>query len=204
MGSPLRQTKAAVVSEFRRSQILDAARQSFVRHGFDCTTVHGIARLAGVAKGTVYLYYRSKDDILQELVGQDLTEFEHDTVPVICGPGTVEERLRRFFAAALAFFDRKRDFFENCQAQMSPDVRRKTRQKLGLVFAAQTAAWRTALAGSGRGRGTRSQGLEEAAHSIVSLAHGLAIQRLRGWSEESLASAVSAATRLVWEGLAKR
>src|SRR5262245_25227533 len=97
--STTRQTKAAVVTDFRRSQILDAARQSFIAKGLSGTTVDGIARTAGVAKGTVYLYYRSKDEILRQLLDADLAELETETLPAISASGTLEERVRRFLVA---------------------------------------------------------------------------------------------------------
>ena len=50
-------SKAAIVSDFRRGQILDAARNAFARHGRAGTTVSQIAEGADVAKGTGYLYF---------------------------------------------------------------------------------------------------------------------------------------------------
>ena len=85
-----------------------------------------------------------------------------------------------FLRATLEFFERKRDFFEHCHLEMTPDVRKKAKQQLGLVFAAQTDAWREALAGR-RSGGTRRPTSPGTARGIVSLAHGLAMQRLRGW-----------------------
>jgi AcrR family transcriptional regulator len=48
----------------RRREILEAATELFRDRGFDLTTVQAIAGRAGVAAGTVYLYYPSKDAIL--------------------------------------------------------------------------------------------------------------------------------------------
>ena len=45
-------------------QILDAAIRVFARQGFHQSTVAQIAKEAGVADGTIYLYFKSKDDIL--------------------------------------------------------------------------------------------------------------------------------------------
>ncbi len=188
------------MSDFRRTQILNAARQSVVRHGVSDTTVGGIARAAGVAKGTVYLYYRSKDEILRQLVSQDLTEFHAETVPIVTEPGSLDEKLRRFLSASLAFFDRKRDFVEQCQLEMSPDVRRKARHKLGLVFNAQMEAWRVAL----DERVRAPHDAAGTARSIVALAHGLAMQRLRGWSAEPLDATVAQAADLILQGLHAR
>jgi AcrR family transcriptional regulator len=52
-----RKTKQEMVAEFRVTEILDAARKVFAQKGFAETTVDQIAEEAGVAKGTVYLYF---------------------------------------------------------------------------------------------------------------------------------------------------
>lgn len=54
----------------RRAQILAAASRVFARQGFHRTTVREVAREAGVADGTIYLYFASKRDLLLALLGQ--------------------------------------------------------------------------------------------------------------------------------------
>lgn len=51
----------------RRRDILEAATALFARQGYDVTTVQGIGSQAGVAAGTVYLYFPSKEAILDAL-----------------------------------------------------------------------------------------------------------------------------------------
>jgi TetR/AcrR family fatty acid metabolism transcriptional regulator len=51
----------------KRDRILAAAEQVFARHGFFAAKVADIARAAGVADGTIYLYFKSKDDLLISL-----------------------------------------------------------------------------------------------------------------------------------------
>lgn len=53
--------------DVRRQQLLDAARQLIVERGFDATTMSDVAEAAGVGKGTVYLYFDSKVDLLDGL-----------------------------------------------------------------------------------------------------------------------------------------
>ena len=48
----------------KRERILDAAVVEIARRGYDATTVAMIARRAGVADGTIYLYFKNKDEIL--------------------------------------------------------------------------------------------------------------------------------------------
>lgn len=53
--------------EVRRRQILDAAAQLVVEHGYEAMTMDEVASNAGIAKGTVYLYYPSKQALLAAL-----------------------------------------------------------------------------------------------------------------------------------------
>ena len=54
------------------ARIRDAARQVFYDKGFFPASVEEIAEQAGVSRATVYLYYRSKDEMLLDLMRQDL------------------------------------------------------------------------------------------------------------------------------------
>jgi AcrR family transcriptional regulator len=56
-------TKQEVVSEFRCNEILDAARKIFAKKGFADATMDEIAATCGLAKGTLYLYFKSKRDV---------------------------------------------------------------------------------------------------------------------------------------------
>ena len=62
-------SKAAPAADKRR-QILDAAIRVFARQGFHATRVSDIADEAGVAYGLVYHYFKSKDEVLNELFSQ--------------------------------------------------------------------------------------------------------------------------------------
>jgi AcrR family transcriptional regulator len=59
--------RAALGAE-RREQILEAAVRLWTGHGFEATTLDAIAREAGIAKGTVYLYFATKEDLLAAAV----------------------------------------------------------------------------------------------------------------------------------------
>ena len=62
-----RGTRAARRDE-RRAAILGAALEEFAARGFAATRLDDIARRAGVAKGTIYLHFRDKESLFQELV----------------------------------------------------------------------------------------------------------------------------------------
>ena len=60
--------------EAKESSILDAAEKIFGQVGFDGAKVSEIARAASVAEGTVYLYYKNKQDLLAGVVGRFWTQ----------------------------------------------------------------------------------------------------------------------------------
>ncbi len=197
-------SKSDVVTAFRRTQILEAARDRFTQKGVSNTTVDDIARAAHVAKGTVYLYYKSKDEMLRLIVDTDIEALRAVTIPAIAGEATLEERLRGFFECTLSFFERNREFIEHCQLELSPDVRKKTRATLGRCYQAQVDAWTRALADALARGDVAAAVVDGAARSIVSLARGMAQQRLAGWCDEPIGTTAERAAALVLRGLATR
>jgi AcrR family transcriptional regulator len=65
----------------RRHTILAAALEEFSGHGFEAARLEDMARRAGIAKGTIYLYFADKEALFQELIRWQLTPvvgaFEH-------------------------------------------------------------------------------------------------------------------------------
>lgn len=62
--------------ESRRRRILDAARELFVAHGYAGVTLRKIAEAIEYAPGTVYSYFRDKDDLVRALCLADFESFE--------------------------------------------------------------------------------------------------------------------------------
>ncbi len=59
---------ATARGEATRQRLLDAAETEFGVHGFHAASIAGITQRAGVAQGTFYLYFPSKEDVIRELV----------------------------------------------------------------------------------------------------------------------------------------
>ena len=77
----------------RRQEILDAARQEFFERGFHQPTVDDVAARAQVSKGTIYLYFVSKEEILAHLLIEGLDLLLHDMEAVFAPePSTSAER----------------------------------------------------------------------------------------------------------------
>jgi len=203
-GSSSRRTKADVVAEFRRREILDAARARFAGQGVSETTVEHIAKAAHVAKGTVYLYYGSKDEILRQLLVEDLDELRDSALAAIQAKGNLESRLRGYIAVVLAFFDKRRDFIDHCQIELTPEVRRKVRTVLSQCYTDQVDAWHAVLERAVAEGTVVAASIDGAASNIVSLARGLALHRLAGWPAGPIDPIATRAGRLLWKGLAGR
>jgi AcrR family transcriptional regulator len=63
-----RQDRRVARREQRRATILAAALEEFVARGFAAARLDDVARRARIAKGTIYLYFRDKESLFQELV----------------------------------------------------------------------------------------------------------------------------------------
>src|SRR5260221_12287005 len=85
--------KRAEETRPKRDAILDAARTLFAKQGYEETTIADIAQAAGVAVGTVYLYFRNKHEIYSsvsidwvESIARDLQDHAIAALPVRRGP----------------------------------------------------------------------------------------------------------------------
>src|SRR5229473_3440185 len=96
-------TKQEVVSEFRCGTILEAARKIFAKKGYEAATVDDVAEAAGVAKGTLYLYFRSKREIYLAALRQDILTLNRETANRVHAAPTIEAKLRVFIDARVRY-----------------------------------------------------------------------------------------------------
>lgn len=67
----------------RRNALLDAAEELFLAHPDRMASVAEVARAAGLAKGTVYLYFPSKEEMLLELHERQVAQFFHALIRLL-------------------------------------------------------------------------------------------------------------------------
>ncbi len=80
----------------KKTKILEKAKELFLIYGVKKTTVDEIAKAAGVGKGTVYLYFTSKGDIVSDLAVQEANSIASQLSDVIEKENSAEEKLRVF------------------------------------------------------------------------------------------------------------
>jgi len=104
-------TKKEIVTAFRTREILAAARELLERRGPEAMTMEEIAADAGVAKGTLYLYFQSKDDLIQALITGVGENILRDLEASLKAPGTPPEKLIRMVSVLLEYLNRERLLF---------------------------------------------------------------------------------------------
>ena len=90
-------------------QILEAAVKVFARQGFHQSTVSQIAKEAGVADGTIYLYFKNKDDILVQFFSFRAKQVFESFREEVDRAETSSDKLRNLVRRHLAEFQRDRD-----------------------------------------------------------------------------------------------
>lgn len=86
---------AAGPNDDKARQILDGARRIFLRDGFDGASMNDIVRAAGVSKGTVYVYFPSKEALFAALIRHDKRQQAEQTCKWASESGDVREALTR-------------------------------------------------------------------------------------------------------------
>ena len=86
----------------KRDALLRAAIETFAARGYFNAQVADVARAAGVAAGTVYLYFKSKDDLLVSIFERSMREGLTDSRAVVADLADPPERLRRLARGHLA------------------------------------------------------------------------------------------------------
>jgi TetR/AcrR family fatty acid metabolism transcriptional regulator len=96
-------------TEDKRERILAAAVKVFARKGYFAARVQEIAKKAGVADGTIYLYFRSKEDILVELFDELMAAHVQEVRAAVRALPTAPERLLAIAERHLRALGQNRD-----------------------------------------------------------------------------------------------
>ena len=105
-------TKEEMLREFRVREILDATCRVVSQHGFQGATVNRVAEEAKIAKGTIYLYFRKKEELLKAAVEQGMENFTNQVQAEVEEVSAPLEKIVRLVEAVLKLSDTNRDFFK--------------------------------------------------------------------------------------------
>lgn len=104
-------TKKEIVTEFRTREILAAARHLMLSRGVEAVTMEEVAAAAGVAKGTVYLYFKGKEDLIQALISLVGENILADIEAVVEAAGSPPEKIQQVASLLLDYLMRERALF---------------------------------------------------------------------------------------------
>jgi AcrR family transcriptional regulator len=124
-------SKEEVVQEFRVQSIQEATMRVIARKGMAAATMQEIAEEAGVAKGTIYLYFRDRDELVEKTFERAMGQLMEQVHEALDRETGIEEKIRSVMSAQLAFFSANREFFRLYLSLRMPEgsAQQQRRQK---------------------------------------------------------------------------
>lgn len=108
MGIPERKERE---KERRRQEIIDAAEKVFFRQGFDRASMDQVAEEAELSKGTLYLYFKSKEDLHWAVAERGMQILRESIRKSVEGIKTGAEKLMAIGLCFIEFSEKYRDYF---------------------------------------------------------------------------------------------
>ncbi len=130
--APLRpQTRKQVLTDLRREEILTAAIKVFGKKGFAATSVGDVADAAKIAKGTVYLYFESKEEIYATAVRLAIERLQAHSEEQVQPATGVRERLTVAISVRMEFWHEQINLYRLLlTVGREPQHRRQTHELL--------------------------------------------------------------------------
>lgn len=106
--------RAIATREDIRDLILDATDRLLARSGYKKMTMEDLAQEVGIGKGTIYLHFPSKEEVVLSHVDRIVERLKLELLKVARGPGSPAERLRRMLVERVMFrFDSVQHYSES-------------------------------------------------------------------------------------------
>lgn len=197
-------TKQDVVTEFRCSEILEAARKTFADQGFNATTMDAIAEQAHIAKGTLYLYFPSKRDIYMAALRQGIRSLNEDTRRRVEAATGVLNKLRTFVATRVEYFEQNRDFFLIYHSEIGNLLPHPGKRggEITELYLEQVYVLDKILRSAAESGEIRDLRPDATAFAVCDLTRGVIVQRMLGWSKAELQDDIHHLLDVIWRGIA--
>ncbi len=199
----LGKTKKEVLAEFRSSEIIEAAKRIFAEKGFNDATVDDVAEAAGVAKGTIYLYFPSKREIFVEAVRQGIIALHAETARRVNAAETTGDKIRAFIETRMDFSESDREFYRLYYAEYSnlltsPAMVGKEFQDL---YERQAESLERVLTNGIKRGEVRKTNPHAVARLVYDTTRGAIAQRILGWSRRSPREDADLVFEVLWRGI---
>ena len=181
--------RAGRSGEATADRILEAAYELFVRRrGFHENTIEDVARRARVAKGTVYLYHRSKEDLLFDAVEREMEGLRREFFEPMRAAGDPAARLRGladFRRWANPRFDTLNEAILTLLAHPVSSVRRRVRRLIRRAQAQERDALAALFTAAAGGRSWRGSSTKALALAYAIALRGLVFETREGLVEDA-------------------
>lgn len=114
-------SKEEVVHEFRIQTLQEATMRVIARKGISAATMQDIAEEAGVAKGTIYLYFKDRDELVDTTFENAITQLHERIDKAMDAHTTFEAKFRAALKTLFGYFRENREFFRLYTAQRFPE-----------------------------------------------------------------------------------
>ncbi|MGB9561338.1 MAG: TetR/AcrR family transcriptional regulator [bacterium] len=112
-----------IKSRETREKILDAAKHLFQKRSYDSVSMDMVAHKAGVSKGCLYIYFKSKSDLFTSIFEENINHFEELIEKVVTLKASVADKLRVLLERMeLSFGDKRIIPFFPASKDFSPEV----------------------------------------------------------------------------------
>ena len=188
--------------EATRRRIIHEAAGEFARLGFDQANINTIAELAGIGKGTIYLYFENKRELFLTML-RYIAQAQMTSIRLaLAREGTLQQRLERLFCAFVHLAEQESDSFNVSMSALYgvnrafQDEATKLLRDYVAVIALMLEESRT------RGEITCSN-IESTALMALSLTESYVLSaRVLGWPEQVIALEAGNVARLILQGIA--
>jgi AcrR family transcriptional regulator len=196
-------TKEDVLAAYRRDALIRAAIRVFGECGFDSATMERIAHEADVAKGTTYLYYRSKQSIYDAALGSGLAELDERTHAAMDQAAGLRDAIRAFITARAEYFFERRDFFRMYVGAVARHITspRAKPSEFQSLLDRQTRRLEQAIARAVARREIRRVDAASTALAVFDITRGLVARRITAPGTRDLTQDVQFLSDLIWQGL---
>lgn len=193
--------------QLRRETIIEAAQKLFEQNGFEQTTVDGIATEAELGKGTIYSYFKSKEEIYIAILEKKLDLLEEKMKQAVANPKSARDALYGLYDAFIEYHRERKGFIDTLFVQIDDQILYRLGGVVG-GLKSKAAVWMEMVGN------TIQWGIEQGEFSpvdvgrisktIVAMILGLIIQFEMGQITEDLEYYRDAVFQLIFDGIKEK
>jgi AcrR family transcriptional regulator len=201
-----RKTRKEILSVWRQGEVTEAARRIFARLGYSVASMDAIAKEAGMAKGTVYLYFRSKEHLFAAVLAHDLDHLARQIIEGMSVANIFADRLTLFLSLYCTYLQRNQDFTRILLVDSGVRWSRSTmiHEVIETRLLRVTEFMRRCLEQAIARKEIHDVPVDAAAFAIYDLARGLAERHLHGRVKLTLEQDLAFTHSLILRGLSNK